>query len=128
MSLYLYAHFWTQLPTLEWTDHVGCLDIEGWEIRENKLLDRPSELLVLSWCGAGEERPKWVYRVAREDRTPHLLMKRDEHGRMRRVPAKPLLCSYTLNSRNQFWIVNNDPKKCQRPNGDIVWRWPELSA
>lgn len=118
MGFYLHAYYWTQLSDLTWVPNVGCVDIEDWEIREHKLPTPRSELIVSVWCGAAEERPKWLYKL---DGRPW--MKREGDGRLRRVPAKPMLCSYTLEPRSRFCIVVNYSDECQRPNGPIVWYW-----
>lgn len=92
-SFYLHAYYWVEVSPSEWVDNVGCVDIKDWEVRENLITSGQRELLFNAYCGAGEER-----------------------GRL-------WLCSFPLDPRNRFYIVENDPKKCQRPNGDIVWRW-----
>lgn len=98
MGFYLHAYFWAQLADQSWVDNVGCIDIDEWEIRENRLISSPAELVVKTrYCLGAPIAPREI--------------------------RKPRLASFTLDPRNRFYIVENNPKKCQRPNGDIIWRW-----
>lgn len=41
------------------------------------------------------------------------------------VQGKTIRSAWDLKPGNRFYIVKNDPKDCQEPNGPIVWRWDE---
>ncbi len=77
-------------------DSVGCMGIKKWEVRPASLvLNSPEQLLV--------------------DALPVIPSENRVEGTWK--------ISFDLVEGTRLYIVENDPKECQRPNGTIIWRW-----
>jgi hypothetical protein len=49
-------------------------------------------------------------------------------GEMVRGDTRPFMADFELRPGNRYFVCDNDPDECMRPNGKVIWRWEGLST
>ena len=96
-NYYLHASFYTPMGLNEAPElNVVCVLIKNWRIVDYGPLAASQKVLrVTSWMGA----------MRKTERTMDGI--------------------YDLKPGNRFYVVDNNPREVQRPNGPIIWSWDE---